>query len=73
MRRPSEVMDALEGIRLLQNDPVAAHAAEDNLYYSILLSIANGTAESAQTMCKLALKSQNVKFRRGFRSDDDTK
>lgn len=72
MRKPSEVQDALEGIRLLQDDPVAAHAAEDNLYYQVLLAIANGEAENAQTMCKMALKSQNVKFRRGYRTDEET-
>ncbi len=71
MRKPSDVMDAVEGIRLIQADPVAAHAAEDNLYYQVLLAIANGQAEQIQTMCKLALKSQNVKFRRGFKTDDD--
>lgn len=71
MRKPSDVMDAIEGIRLLQNDPVAAHAAEDNLYYQLIQSIANGTMEQLQTACKIALKSQNVKFRRGYKTDDD--
>jgi hypothetical protein len=70
MRKPSDVMDAVEGIRLLQADPVAAHAAEDNLYYQLINSIANGTMEQLQTACKIALKSQNVKFRRSFQSDE---
>lgn len=65
-RKPQDVMNEVERIKTITN-PVAAHAAEDNLYYSILLTIANGQGENYQNMCKQAIKSQNIKFVRGFR------
>lgn len=65
-RTPNDVMKRVGEIQNLQQNPVAAHAAEDNLYYQILLSIANGEAEDHQNMCKQAIKSQNIKFARNF-------
>lgn len=64
-RKPQDVMDEVMRIQGI-SDPVAAHAAEDNLYYSIILTIANGQGEDYQNMCKQAIKSQNIKFDRGY-------
>lgn len=66
---PKKPIDVQNEVMRLQTitDPIAAHAAEDNLYYSILLTIANGEGENYQNMCKQAIKSQNIKFIRGYR------
>lgn len=65
-RKPADVQKEVDRIKTI-SDPVAAHAAEDNLYYSVLLAIANGQGEDYQNMCKYAIKSQNIKFTRGYR------
>lgn len=65
-KNPQQVMDEVTRIAGISNNAVAAHAAEDNLYYGIILAIANGAAENAQTMCQKAIKSQNVKFVRSY-------
>lgn len=70
MRKPQDVQEAVENIKRLMNNPVAAHAAEDNLYYAILLAIANGEAEAIQKMCKLAIKTQSIQFKRSYHDKD---
>lgn len=64
-RKPQDIMNEVGRIQSIK-DPVAAHAAEDNLYYSVLLCIANGQGEDYQNMAKQAIKSQNIKFDRGY-------
>lgn len=64
-RKPQDVMNEVDKIKSIA-DPVAAHAAEDNLYYAVLLTIANGQGEDYQNMARQAIKSQNIKFDRGY-------
>jgi hypothetical protein len=63
----ADILSAIAEIKeLAKDDNENAHIKEDQLYYSVLRAIANGTAENAQEWASLVLTTKDFDFDRWY-------
>jgi len=66
MKTVQDVQAALDQLSTFRLDNESAHELEDKLWFSVLMSIANGSAEDPQEMARLATTSRELDFDRWF-------
>lgn len=62
----NDVAASIAQIEAHKDHPNIAHEKEDELYASVLRSIANGTCDDSAGCAALALTTENIKFSRWY-------